>query len=66
MLSEPFPSNESGIHMQTHRPMGGILKYSVEMGSFAMTYTPSFIKLGPGIQNLKGGIHRHTDSKMIS
>jgi hypothetical protein len=30
------------------------------MGSGAMIYVPSFIKTGSGIQNLIGGIHRHT------
>jgi hypothetical protein len=30
------------------------------MGSDAMMYAPSFIKTGSGIQNLIGGIHRHT------
>jgi hypothetical protein len=32
------------------------------MGSGAMVYIPSFIKIGSGIQELIGGIHRHTDS----
>jgi hypothetical protein len=31
------------------------MKYAVEMGSGAMTYTPSFIKIGSGIQKLIGG-----------
>jgi hypothetical protein len=31
------------------------VKYAVEMGSGAMIYTPSFIKIGSGIQKLKGG-----------
>jgi hypothetical protein len=35
------------------------MKYSVEMGSCAMIYIPSFIKIGSGIQNLIAGIHRH-------
>jgi hypothetical protein len=39
------------------------MKYVIEMGSGAMIYTPSFIKIGPGIQKLVGGggIHSHTD-----
>jgi hypothetical protein len=28
------------------------MKYAVEMGSGAMIYIPSFIKIGTGIQNL--------------
>jgi hypothetical protein len=30
------------------------MKYTVEMGSGAMTYTQSFINIGSGIQKLKG------------
>jgi hypothetical protein len=33
------------------------MKYAVEMGSDAMIYIPSFIKIGLGIQKLIGGIH---------
>jgi hypothetical protein len=36
------------------------------MGSGAMIYVPSFIKIGSGIQKLIGGIHTHKDSKVIS
>jgi hypothetical protein len=42
------------------------MKYTVEMGSGTMIYIPSFIKIGSGIQKLTGGIHRHTDSMVIS
>jgi hypothetical protein len=31
------------------------MKYAVEMDSDAMIYTPSFIKIGSGIQMLLGG-----------
>jgi hypothetical protein len=31
------------------------MKYAVEMGSGAMVYTPSFMKIGSGIQKLIGG-----------
>jgi hypothetical protein len=31
------------------------MKYGVEVGSGAMIYIPSFIKIGSGIQKLKGG-----------
>jgi hypothetical protein len=31
------------------------MKYTVEMGSGAMMYIPSFVKIGSGIQKLIGG-----------
>jgi hypothetical protein len=45
------------------------MKYAVEMGSGAVIYTPSFIKIGSGIQKLMGvytDTHTHTDSNVIS
>jgi hypothetical protein len=42
------------------------MKYAIKMGSDAMMYIPSFKKIGSGIQKLLGGIHRHTDSMVIS
>jgi hypothetical protein len=43
------------------------MKYAVEMGLGAVIYIPDFIKMGSGIQKLGGGgIHRHTESMMIS
>jgi hypothetical protein len=36
------------------------------MGSVAVIYVPSFIKIGSGVRKLIGGIHRHTDSNVIS
>jgi hypothetical protein len=42
------------------------MKYAVEMGSGAMICIPNFIKIGPGIKKLVGGIHRHTDSMVIA
>jgi hypothetical protein len=42
------------------------MKYVVEMGSGAMMYIPSFIKIGSAIQRFLGGIHRHTDSMVIT
>jgi hypothetical protein len=36
-----------------------------EMGSVAMIYIPTFIKIGSGIQKLMEGT-RHTDSMMIA
>jgi hypothetical protein len=34
------------------------MKYAVETDSDAMIHTPSFIKIGSGIQKLISGIHR--------
>jgi hypothetical protein len=43
------------------------MKYAAEIGSGAMICIPSFIKIGSGIQKLiERGIHRHTDSMVIS
>jgi hypothetical protein len=36
------------------------MKHAVEMGSGAMIYIPSFLKIGQGIQELIGDIRRHT------
>jgi hypothetical protein len=44
----------------------GFIKYTVEMGSGAMIFMPSLIKIGSAIQKLIRGIHRHTDSMVIS
>jgi hypothetical protein len=39
------------------------MRYAVEMGSGAMIYIPSFIKICSGTQKVVGGgIHRHADS----
>jgi hypothetical protein len=45
---------------------GGIYEIHVEMGSGAMTYIPSFIKIGSGIQKLIKVIHRHIDSMVMT
>jgi hypothetical protein len=42
------------------------MKYAVEMGSVAMIYIPSFIKIGSGIQKLLKGIARHMDRMEIA
>jgi hypothetical protein len=41
------------------------MKYAAEMGSGAMIFIPSFIKIGSGIGNLVWGIQWETDS-MVS
>jgi hypothetical protein len=38
------------------------MNYTIEMGSGAMIYMPSFIKISSGIQKLLMGIHRHTQT----
>jgi hypothetical protein len=42
------------------------VRQAIEMGSGAMIYIPSFIKIGSGIQTSMVSIHRHTDSKVIA
>jgi hypothetical protein len=42
------------------------MKHAIEMGPGAMIYMPSFMKIGSGIQKLKRGIRRHTDSMEIA
>jgi hypothetical protein len=42
------------------------MKYAVQMGSGAMIYKRSFIKIGLGIQKFIRGIHRHKDRKQFS
>jgi hypothetical protein len=42
------------------------MKYAVEMGSGAMIYIPSLIKIGSGNQKLIREIHRHTDRVEIA
>jgi hypothetical protein len=42
------------------------MKYVVEMSSGSMTYIPSFINTGSGIQKLIEGGGRHTDRKDIA
>jgi hypothetical protein len=39
------------------------MKYAVEMGSVAVIYIPSFIKIGSGILKLIEGIHRYIDTQ---
>jgi hypothetical protein len=46
IFTEPLPSNYRGIHIQIHKLLGGIFNYAVEMGSGAVIYVPSFIKIG--------------------
>jgi hypothetical protein len=42
------------------------MKYVVEIGSGTVIYILRFIEVASGIQNLMGGIHRYTGSKVIS
>jgi hypothetical protein len=44
------------------------MKYAVEMGSSAMIYTPSYIKIGSGNPKLLrgAGVHRHTGGTEIA
>jgi hypothetical protein len=42
------------------------MKYAIEMSSGAMIDIPRFIEVGSAIQKLMRGIHRHTDSMVIT
>jgi hypothetical protein len=55
VFTESLPRNDKGIHTQTHRLTGRIFNKGLDMGSGAMIYVPSFIKIGSGIQKLMGG-----------
>jgi hypothetical protein len=35
------------------------VRYAVEVGTGAMMYIPSFVKISSGIEKLIAGIHRH-------
>jgi hypothetical protein len=60
-----LPSNDRG-YTYRYTAWEGFMKYVVEMGSGAMTYIPSFIKIGSAIQKFIRGIHRHTESLVIA
>jgi hypothetical protein len=42
------------------------MKYAVAMGSGAMMYVPSFIKIGSDIQKLIGRTYRHKEGIEIA
>jgi hypothetical protein len=64
VFAEPLPSNDSGYaYINTDR-WEGFMKYAIEMGSCAMKYIPSFLKIVSVIQKLMGG--SKTDSMVIS
>jgi hypothetical protein len=43
----------------------GFFNSAIEMGSGAVIYLPSFIKIGSGIQKLIGWINRHTHISIL-
>jgi hypothetical protein len=47
-----MPSNDRWYTYRHTLRWEGLMKYAVEIGSGAMTYIPSFIKIGSGIQKL--------------
>jgi hypothetical protein len=51
--------------MGTHRMMGGLIKYGVEMGSGAMLRQPSFIKICSNIQKLIGVYNNRQQGDLI-
>jgi hypothetical protein len=58
IFTEPLLSNDKEINIQTQTDWSDSFNYAVEMGSGAVMYVPSFIKIGSGIQKLIGGVHR--------
>jgi hypothetical protein len=46
--------------------MGGICEVQLGVRSGIMTYIPSFIKIGSGVQKLMGGIHRLTERMKVT
>jgi hypothetical protein len=58
--------NDRRIHIQTHRVMGGTYEVAVEMGSGVTMYIPNFMNIGSDLRKLIGGIHKHTESKVIA
>jgi predicted metalloprotease len=65
-INGPVSCNERGHTYIDSDWWEEFLNYAVKMSSLAMIYTPSFIKVGSGIQKLTGRIHRHTDRMEIS
>jgi hypothetical protein len=63
VFTEPLLSNDGGdTHADTDR-WEGLMKYAAEMGSGAMIYIPSFIKIDSDIPKLIGrGIHTDTET----
>jgi hypothetical protein len=64
VFTEPLLAKILGIHMQTHKMMGGwrgIIKHATEMGSGVMIYIPSFTKIGSGNYTFTGG--KYTDTQ---
>jgi hypothetical protein len=62
-LSEPLLGNSwRDIHRDWRV---GFMKYAIEVGSGAMIYIPSFIKIGSGIQKLmEGGGYTDTERRL--
>jgi hypothetical protein len=50
MLQLVETSTNKVVNIQTHRLIGGFMKYTVEVGSVAMICIPDFIKIGSGSQ----------------
>jgi hypothetical protein len=56
VFTEPLPINEG---------RDTFMKYAFKMGSGAVIYISSLIKIDSGIQKLIGGIHRHTEKMEV-
>jgi hypothetical protein len=65
VFTKPLSRTIGRIHIQTD--MEGFMKCAVEMGSVAITYIQSFVKIGSCIHKLiEEGIHRHTGRMEIT
>jgi hypothetical protein len=54
VFTETLPSNDKGDANTDTDGWERYMKYDMEIGSGAMIYMPSFIKIGSGIQKLMG------------
>jgi hypothetical protein len=66
IFTEPLSSNDSRIHIQTHKLMGGIYEVSCWDGLRCNDVHTNFHKDWFSHSKINGGIHRHTDSMVIA
>jgi hypothetical protein len=55
LFTEPLPSNDRGNTDTDTDRWEELMKYATEMSSGAITYIPSFRKIGSGVQKLIRG-----------
>jgi hypothetical protein len=66
IFTKSLPSNNRGMHIQTHRLMGGIYEVRCCDGLRCHIYTAIFIKIGSAIQKLIGRKTDTQDSMVIT